>query len=48
MNIRRASFPSGKQLTLENYDYILHQSRFYLNFLNSVIVSVSTIALAPQ
>ena len=39
-------FPKWEALTLENYDYILHQSRFYLNFLNSVIVSVSTIALA--
>ena len=39
-------FPRWEALTLENYDYILHQSKFYLNFLNSVIVSVSTIALA--
>lgn len=39
-------FPKWEALTLENYDYILHQSKFYLNFLNSVIVSVSTIVLA--
>ena len=39
-------FPRWEKLTLENYDYILRQSKFYLNFLNSVIVSVSTIALA--
>jgi len=39
-------FPKWEALTLENYDYILHQSKFYLNFLNSVMVSVSTIALA--
>ncbi|MDO5378695.1 MAG: carbohydrate ABC transporter permease [Clostridia bacterium] len=39
-------FPPLNTLTLENYDYILHQSKFYLNFLNSVWVSVSTIALA--
>ena len=39
-------FPKWEALTVENYDFILHQSKFYLNFLNSVIVSVSTIALA--
>ena len=39
-------FPKWEALTLENYDYILHQSKFYLNFFNSVIVSVSTIVLA--
>ena len=39
-------FPGWEALTLENYDYILHQSKFYLNFLNSVTVSVTTIALA--
>ena len=25
-------FPKWEALTLENYDYILHQSKFYLNF----------------
>lgn len=39
-------FPKREALTLENYDYILHQSKFYLNFLNSVVVSLSTVALA--
>lgn len=39
-------FPRWEALTLENYDYILHQSKFYLNFLNSVFVSVSTILIA--
>ena len=39
-------FPRSEALTLENYDYILHQSKFYLNFLNSVFVSVSTILIA--
>ena len=39
-------FPRWEALTLENYDYILHQSKFHLNFFNSVIVSVSTIVLA--
>ena len=39
-------FPKLEALTLENYEYILHQSKFYLNFLNSALVSLSTIALA--
>ncbi len=39
-------FPKWEALTLENYDYILHQSKFYLNFLNSAMVSISTIVLA--
>ena len=39
-------FPKWEALTLENYDYILHQSKIYLNFLNSVVVSLSTVALA--
>ena len=39
-------FPKWEALTLENYDYILHQSKFYLNFLNSEMVSISTIVLA--
>ena len=39
-------FPKPEALTLENYDYILHQSKFYLNFLNSAFVSVSTILIA--
>lgn len=39
-------FPQWDKLTLENYSYILSQSKFYLNFLNSVIVSLSSVALA--
>lgn len=39
-------FPKWEALTLENYAYILNQSKFYLNFLNSVLVSVSTVGLA--
>ncbi len=39
-------FPKWEALTIENYDYIVRQSKFYLNFLNSVFVSVSTIVLA--
>ncbi len=39
-------FPKWEALTLENYRYILNQSKFYLNFLNSAVVSLSTVALA--
>ena len=39
-------FPKWEAFTLENYAYILNQSKFYLNFLNSVLVSVSTVGLA--
>ena len=39
-------FPRWEALTLENYQYILSQSKFYLNFLNSVFVSLSSVALA--
>lgn len=38
-------FPKLEMLTLENYEYILNQSKFYLNFLNSVVVSISTILI---
>ena len=39
-------FPRWEALTLENYEYILSQSKFYLNFLNSVCVSLFSVALA--
>lgn len=39
-------FPRWEALTLENYEYILSQSKFYLNFLNSVFISLSSVALA--
>lgn len=39
-------FPKWEAFTLENYEYILHQSKFYLNFLNSAVVSLSTVVLA--
>lgn len=39
-------FPKLKEITLENYQYILHQKKFYLNFLNSILVSTITVALA--
>ena len=39
-------FPRWEALTLENYGYILSQSKFHVNFLNSAFVSLSTIILA--
>lgn len=39
-------FPSLEQITIENYVYIFQQERFYLNFLNSLVVAILTIALA--
>ena len=39
-------FPKWEALTLGNYQYILSQSKFYLNFLNSVFVSLSSGVLA--
>ena len=39
-------FPRLKEITLENYQYIFGQEKFYLNFFNSVTVAVITIILA--
>jgi ABC-type glycerol-3-phosphate transport system permease component len=39
-------FPSIDELTLENFRYIIQRGGFYLNFLNSVIVSACTIVIA--
>ena len=39
-------FPRLSELTFENYQYIFTQEKFYLNFLNSVIVAIATIILA--
>lgn len=39
-------FPRPEAVTLENYAYIINQSKFYLNFLNSVFVSLTSVALA--
>lgn len=39
-------FPSLNAITLENFSFVLFQSKFYLNFLNSVFVSVVSVALA--
>ena len=39
-------FPKLSEITLENYRYIFAQEKFYLNFINSVVVAVITIVLA--
>lgn len=39
-------FPKWEAFTLENYAYILSKSKFFANFLNSVFVSVISVALA--
>lgn len=38
-------FPKWEALTVENYQYILAQSKFYLNFLNSTFVSLCSVTL---
>ena len=37
--------PKLKEITLENYKYILGQGKFYINFLNSMVVSVSAVLI---
>lgn len=39
-------FPKIKEITIENYVYILSQRKFLTNFLNSIIVSVLTVSLS--
>lgn len=39
-------FPALNEITPENYIYVLNQGKFYMNFFNSVIVSVITVAIA--
>ena len=39
-------FPKLSSITLENYEYIINQSKFYINFINSVIVSISSVLLS--
>jgi len=38
--------PHLKEITVENYQYILQQSKFYRNFLNSILVSIITVGMA--
>lgn len=39
-------FPKLKEITAENYIYILSQKKFLTNFLNSITVSVLTVAIS--
>lgn len=39
-------FPKINEITFENYQYIFQQEKFYINFLNSVLVAVVTIVIA--
>lgn len=39
-------FPKLSSITLENYVYIFQQEKFYINFLNSVVVALLTVAIA--
>lgn len=39
-------FPPLNKLTLENFRYIFSQSKFYINFLNSAFVSITTVVIA--
>lgn len=39
-------FPSKDTITIENFVYIMNQGKFYINFMNSVIVSVLTVSIA--
>lgn len=38
-------FPKLQDITLENFAYILGQGKFYLNFLNSIVVSVVSVLI---
>lgn len=38
--------PAVNEITLENYKYVIGQGKFYINFGNSVLVSVVTVTLA--
>lgn len=39
-------FPKLKEITLENFGYILHQKKFIMNFINSLLVSTITVCIA--
>lgn len=39
-------FPKLSEITFENYQYVFSQEKFYLNFLNSVVVALITIVIA--
>ncbi|HHV10192.1 MAG TPA: carbohydrate ABC transporter permease [Clostridiales bacterium] len=39
-------FPRLQEVTVENYQYIIGEGKFYMNFVNSIVVSVTTVAAA--
>lgn len=41
-------FPTLKSITLENFIYIIKEGKFYINFFNSTMVSVLTVAIAAM
>ena len=41
-------FPELKEITLENFHYILSQKKFIVNFFNSLFVSIVTVILAAM
>lgn len=41
-------FPAPHEITMENFSYVLRQGKFYLNFLNSILVSTITVAAAAM
>lgn len=41
-------FPTLKSITMENFIYIISGGRFYINFFNSAIVSLLTVAIAAM
>ncbi len=38
--------PRPEQITFGNYQYVIGQGKFYINFLNSILVSVVTVLVA--
>lgn len=38
--------PDFNEITMENYQYILGQGKFYINFLNSILVAAASVLLA--
>lgn len=40
--------PSIHEITLENYQYIMQQGKFYINFLNSIFVSVVSVCVTAM
>ena len=41
-------FPQLSEITLENYQFIIGQGKFYVNFFNSIFVSVTTVLIAAM